>query len=184
MKWLTVSVGAVVIAAVVGGLVWAADLNGSSRAQASTPTVDVEGLIAQKTGLSTDSIHKVEAAALSVAADKAAAAGLITPDQANKLRDLTVGPILNSLLEGSAKAANVSDTDLVDGLSNGKSLAQIASDHGVARDQLKTNLTSMVQTQLNAQQGLVTQAEASMITTALGSYLDRIIDFTPSAHAK
>ena len=88
MKWIGLSFGVVAAAALVAGLVWASDLNGSSRAQASDPAVDVESLIAQKSGLSIDTIHRIEGAALAVAADKASASGLITPDQAGSCATL------------------------------------------------------------------------------------------------
>ncbi len=184
MKWWRVSFGIVLSAAIVGGLVWAADLNGSAKASAPSSTVDVEAIIAQKTGLSIQSVRRVESAALSVAADKAAAAGLITADEASNLRQLSVGPILNAVLDGAAQSAHVSDSDLVDGITQGKSLAQVAAAQGVSRDALKVNLLATLQTQLGSLQtaGVLDASQAAMATTTLTAYLDKVIDATLPMH--
>src|ERR1700730_11229411 len=125
MKW---SVWIVGMAALIGGLaavVWFADLGGGSSAQAqnnsgpaknmlvsNAPAGTLEGLISQKSGLSLDTINKIEAAGLAVAADKGTAKGLLTPSQAAALQPATVSPILNGLFDGAAQAAGVSDSDL------------------------------------------------------------------------
>ena len=87
-------------------------------------------------------------------------------------------------MDGAAQSAHVSDQDLIDGLTSGKSLAQIAAAQGVGRDDLKNSLSQVLQSQLTAQQnaGLLTAAESTMIVTALNSNLDKIVDFVPPAH--
>jgi hypothetical protein len=184
MKWIGLSFGIVAAGALIAGLVWASDLNTASKAQASDPQVDVESLLAQKTGLSVETIQRIEDAGLGVAADKAAASGVATTAEADKLRNLTFGPVLNSLADGAAQGAHVSVSDMIDGLMSGQSLAQIAAGQGVSRDDLKNSLTHVLQSELTAQQsaGVLTAAESGIVATAFSSNLDKIVDYAPHAH--
>lgn len=65
-------------------------------------------------------------------------------------------------------------------LRQGKSLAQVASDHGVSRDDLKNALLQTARTNANAlvQQGVLTQEEADRAVTDVQSNLDNLIDRT------
>src|SRR5438045_4204583 len=107
MKWMRWAIVASVVAAAAIGLVWVSNYKGHADAQ-SPATTHVEDLIAAKIGISVDSIHKVEAAVLSVAGDKGSSSGLLGSDQASKVRALQVGPIADRLLHGVATTVNLS----------------------------------------------------------------------------
>ena len=51
-------------------------INGGSATAQDSQATDFETLLAQQLGVSVDTLHKVETAALAVAADKGSAAGL------------------------------------------------------------------------------------------------------------
>jgi hypothetical protein len=186
MKWMKFAFAVVAIVAALGGVVWAADLGGGkstkaqAQAQTATTALSVEQLIADKSGLSLDTIHKFEAAGLSAAADKGTSAGVLSSTQASALRSVVPGPILDRVLQATAKAANTSDTNLVSGIEGGQSLAQIAAANGVSRDALKANLTAALASELAIDKtaGLVTDQQIAMINVGFATQLDKLIDRT------
>ncbi len=177
MKWFKWAIGCLAVLGIAAGIVVTADLGGSAQAQA-VPGGQAEALISQRSGLSLDTIHKMEAGLLSAAADKGSASGMLTPDQANKLRTVTIGPVLDRLLQGVTLATGAPAADLVNGISQGSSLAQIAAAHGVQRDTLKSRLVSQAQAEATTEQnlGLLTPAQASMLITELTTNLDKVVD--------
>jgi hypothetical protein len=184
MKWLRWIVASIAVFGVAAAVVMTADLGGSAHAQ-TVPSGQAESLWAQKSGLTLDTIHRIEGAALGTYADKHVATGKLTPDQANKLRNLVPGPILDRVLQGASQATGAAATDLANGLSQGNSLAQIAAAHGVQRDVLKSRLLSFVQNEAATEQsaGLATAQQTSMLVSQLTANLDKIIDSTHNEKA-
>jgi hypothetical protein len=181
MRFLKLTVPLAIVVAALAAVVWFADLGGGKSRNvgaAAPPPVDVEALISNKTGLSIDSIHRIEAAALAVAADKGAAKGYLTADQAAKVRSLNVSPILDRIASEITTATNTPATDILAGLENGQSLAIIAAAHGVDRATLKTNLTSALTSELATEKGagLLTDQQASLITGLFSTKIDQILD--------
>jgi hypothetical protein len=179
MKWLKWIAASLAILAVAGLVIMTADLGSSAHAQ-TVPSGQAESLWAQKSGLTLDTIHRIEGAALGTYADKHVATGKLTPDQANKLRNLVPGPILDRVLQGASQATGAPATDLANGLSQGASLAQIAAAHGVPRDVLKARLLTFAQAEATTEQsaGLVSPQQTSMMLSQLTANLDKLIDST------
>src|SRR3954452_14315519 len=125
IRFLKLTLPLAIVVAALAAVVWFADLSGGKSRNvgaAAPPPVDVEALFSNKTGLSIDSIHRIEAAALAVAADKGAAKGYLTADQAAKVRSLSLGPILDRVAGEITTATNTPATDILAGLENGQSL--------------------------------------------------------------
>ena len=169
----------------MAGLVWTVALRDSGRSvQAQAADVSVEQLIAQKSGLSLDTIHKIEAAGLSAAADKGTTAGVLSSSQATAVRNLVPGPVLDRVFSSAATAAGVDGAALATGMENGQSLAQIAASKNVSRDTLKANLSKALATEMAADKaaGLITDQQVPLVTAAFGANLDKIVDYTYKPH--
>ena len=156
--------------------------NGGSATAQDSQTTDFETLLAQQLGVSLDTLHKVETAALAVAADKASAASIISADQASTLRNFNASPLLNRLFDEIATTAGTSDANLYNSLRNGASLAQIAAANNIGRDDLKSRLTNVAQTELAQAQkaGLLDQQQAGGLSLLLSGKLDKLIDALPA----
>ncbi|MDW8058470.1 MAG: hypothetical protein RMK01_00175 [Thermomicrobium sp.] len=115
--------------------------------------------------------------------------GIIDQDQANRIRDyltrqaqsrcyqaqvLPPGDILST----AANKLGLTTSQLVQELRQGKSLAQIASEHNVSRDDLENALLQTAQTNANAlvQQGVLTQEEANQAVQTVQSNLDTLLN--------
>ncbi len=89
-----------------------------------------------------------------------------------------------NLIEGiAAKAIGISGKDVRTQLQQGKSLAQVASDHGVAGDVLKTALGKGEKAYLDnsVKNGTLTQQYADQTLTAFTARLDQLIDQSANA---
>ncbi|MCM8745152.1 hypothetical protein NET03_01255 [Thermomicrobium sp. CFH 73360] len=84
------------------------------------------------------------------------------------------------ILSTAANKLGLTTSQLRAELRQGKSLAQVASDHGVSRDDLKNALLQTARTNANAlvQQGVLTQEEAERAITDLQNNLDTLLDKT------
>ncbi len=183
-KWAIVGAVAVVAAVAVGvGIMLSG--NHTTRAQANGSPTAAETLIAQKLGITPETLQAVETAALDVAGDKGTTAGVLQPGQASALKALDLGPILDSTLNSLASTLKTTPQGLIDSLANGSSLAQVASTTGVTTDQLKSGLTSLLQTQLTDLQGkgVITSAQSTMASSFLSANLDKLINATPQHKA-
>ena len=180
MKFLKSLTGALVVAAVLAALVWAVALRDSGRsARAQAADVSVEQLIAQKSGLSLDTIHKFEAAGLSAAADKGTTAGVLSSSQATAIRNLVPGPVLDRVFSSAAAAAGVDGSTLATSLENGQSLALVAASKNISRDTLKANLSKALATELATDKtaGLITDQQIPLVTAGFTASLDKIVDY-------
>ena len=182
MKPLKYFAAALVVAAIFATTLWTfafRDSGHSAQAQAAAD-VSVEQLIAQKSGLSLDTVHKFEAAALSAAADKGTAAGVLSTSQATAVRNLVPGPLLDRVFASVASAAGVDGSTLATSLENGQSLAQVAASRNISRDTLKANLNKALASELATDKtaGLITDQQIPLVTAAFGANLDRFIDYT------
>ncbi len=181
MRVIKLALAVLVVAGIAGAVFWGANRGDSARAQTPpAPTVHVEDLVAQKSGLSVDTVRKLETAALAVAADKGLAKGTLSVSQAAVIRNLAVGPILDELLASTAQASGVPEADLFNGLANGSSLAQLAQARGTPPSVLKTKLAAALQAELTKLQGagVLQPAQSAMISLGFTSNLDKIITAT------
>jgi len=117
--------------------------------------------------------------------------GIISQDQADRIQQyLTTqaqarcyrAHILPAadILSTTANKLGLTTSQLVQELRQGKSLAQVASEHNVSRDDLKSALLQTAQTNANAlvQQGVLTQDAANQALQAIEANLDTILDQT------
>jgi hypothetical protein len=114
----------------------------------------------------------------------AAFAGAGSPDAVTAPAMTGRSQINREVLEGAvAKLAGMSPKDVRAALQQGKSLAQVAADHGISRDGLKAAIASAEKVYLDrsVQSGLLTQAYADQALQALSARLDQIIDASTSA---
>lgn len=84
------------------------------------------------------------------------------------------------ILSTTANKLGLTTSQLLAELRQGKSLAQVASDHGVSRDDLKNALLDAARANANTlvQQGVLTQDEAERAITDVQNNLDTLLDKT------
>ncbi|MCC6178268.1 MAG: hypothetical protein IT305_23435 [Chloroflexi bacterium] len=81
----------------------------------------------------------------------------------------------------AAQVLQMQPQDLRAALKSGKTLAQIAQDKGVSRDQFKQQLTDAMKSRLSqaVSQGRMTQPQADQVLQRFTTNLDRMLDFSP-----
>ncbi|MCS7050386.1 MAG: hypothetical protein NZL87_02100, partial [Thermomicrobium sp.] len=86
----------------------------------------------------------------------------------------------SDILSTAANKLGLTTSQLMAELRQGKSLAQVASEHGVSRDDLKNALLQTAQTNASAlvQRGALTQDEADRALTDVQNSLDTLLDQT------
>ena len=164
------------------------------------------GALASKLGKSVDELRAAVVAAQKDLVDQAVAAGRLTPDQAARLKqriDQTGGrgvlrdrPLggkatprgvepLRQAMAGLAQFLNVDARQLGQELRAGKSLADVAKDHGKSRDQLKQYLTDQARARADqaVKDGRLTQERASKLLSNLSQRIDKMIDRVPKKPA-
>lgn len=84
------------------------------------------------------------------------------------------------ILSTTANKLGLTTSQLLAELRQGKSLAQVASDHGVSREDLKNALLDAARANANTlvQQGVLTQDEAERAITDVQNNLDTLLDKT------
>jgi len=195
-----IKLGAVIAGLLVaGGLAAFAVFGGRGSASAADPPNKdtYDQLLAGQLGITVDKLHAAETAARNQLIDQMAAAGKITPDQANKLKSATggglkgLGPALKggggagprgAFFQGASNVMGVvagklglTPEALRTEMRGGKSLAQVAKDHGVSRDDLKTTIVNALNADLQkaTASGKITQDMANKITSNIPTMVDR-----------
>ena len=194
MKWGLGAAGAILAA---GALILAvAAVAGTAQAEEPGKVSRLQEILAQKLGISVDQLRTAETTARNQLADELLAAGKITQAQADKIKGSELGSGLARLrgaahggrgmkiavnaVEVTAKVSNVTVETVKQELVQGKSLAQIAGEHGVGRDALKAAIAAAQKTALQEAVGAgkITQAHADQMTQKLSEHLDQLIDHT------
>jgi polyhydroxyalkanoate synthesis regulator phasin len=203
-KLLVGGLTATVMAAAVGGAALA-QVTPQTPTPAAKPARAQQqdaflGALASKLGKSPDEVRAAVVAAQKELVDRAVAAGRLTQAQGERLKqriDQTGGrgALRAPKLPGKAQRpampairASIGDLATFLGLSSaqqlgqelraGKSLAQIAQEHGKTRDQLKQYLTDQARTRADeaVKNGRLTQDQANRAVQAFTQNLDRMID--------
>jgi len=117
--------------------------------------------------------------------------GIISQDQADRIRQYLTTQARTrcyqaqvlppaDVLSTVANKVGLTTSQVVAELRQGKSLAQIASEHNVSRDDLKNALLATARANADAlvQQGALTQSEADQAVQAVQNNLDTLIDQT------
>ncbi len=187
MKW---GVGAFAAGAVVFGVL---ALSGIVQAGGPLDRERVDEIIADKIGVTVDELVAAREAARLQIVDEAEAAGEITAEQAERLRNREPGEHgrhrggqrgfsfcgVGNAIEIAAEAAGVTSDVLVQEMRDGdKSLADVAADHGVSRDELIATLLSATRSELDTRVGNddITQEQSDRIFEAVSDHIDRLVD--------
>ena len=187
MKW---GVGAFAAGAVVFGVL---ALSGIVQAGGPLDRERVDEIIADKLGVTVDELVAAREAARLQIVDEAGAAGEITAEQAERLRNREPGEHgrhrggqrgfsfrgVGNAIEIAAEAAGVTSDVLVQEMRDGdKSLADVAADHGVSRDELIATLLSVTRSELDTRVGNddITQEQSDRIFEAVSDHIDRLVD--------
>lgn len=196
IKWGLAAMGLLVISGVIAfGL-----LSANGTASAQTPEgkseerrARYEELLAQKLGVSVQTLQTARTSARNQMIDEALAAGKITQEQADKMRNMEPGELRKGRLErvkdrvhgaavnifqAAAKTIGVSNDELKTQVQSGQSLAQVANAHNMTTEQLKTGITTEIATQLSTavSAGKMTQAQADAISQRVSQNLDEIVN--------
>jgi polyhydroxyalkanoate synthesis regulator phasin len=130
--------------------------------------------------------------------DEGLAAGKLTPEQAQQARERVqnaprvcerigqggkhgaAAQIGRVELQAVAQKLGISERELVRELRGGKSLAQVAGEHNVGRDELKATMRAAFKGELDkaVQAGKLTQEGADKALAAFDARIDRVIDRT------
>jgi len=178
VKWTMVGL----TIALVTGLVAYGGLRQNRAAQAADPT-PAPGQRGQATpgaggacASNEDATHEAQETAEQEAAENACQGG-------GRGGPGAFGNGLGDLLGAAATRLNITREALQQELQGGKTLAQVATGHGVSRDQLKASLTTAAQTAIQqaVTSGRLTQAQAAQETSNLSQRLDQLLDRTGGA---
>jgi hypothetical protein len=195
MKWGAAAAGAVLAG---GALTFAVLATGGAASAEERPggmaSRFVE-LLAQRLGISVEELKDATTDARNQLIDGLLASGEITQAQADRMKSAEPGfglgfhaPGVHARAIGfavnavdiTAELSNVSVETVRDGLEQGKSLAQIAGEHGVSRDALKAAIIDAHEAHLadKVASGDITQAQADRILEGLSEHIDQLIDRT------
>lgn len=176
-RWFALVIGIVTLAAVVltSGLV---------AAQTATPTPSPGSTTRVCTAIGTK-----QGGPLADLLTALVNEGIISQDQAERIRTYLTTQAQTRCLQGqvlppadilstTATKLGITVSQLGSELRQGKSLAQVASDHGVSRDDLKSALLDTARKNADAlvEQGVLTQDQANQALQAVQNNLDTIID--------
>ena len=165
---------------------------GAGFAQQDNGAVDTFlSKVAAKLGIGEDKLKTAVDEAYSETIDEQVAAGQLTQDQADRLKErgFELAPMFGPrggrvggahLMESAATALGISADDLMTQLRDGKSLADVAEAQGISVDKLKTDLLAQVKTELDTlvSDGKITQSQADDVYSRTESNIDTIINAT------
>jgi ribosomal protein S20 len=148
--------------------------------------------LADELNISVATLEAAQKAARDEAIDEAVASGRLTPEQAEKLKSLEFGQgagllrdagkrvihAVRNVFEAAAGVIGITPAELKEGLASGKSLAAIAEDNNVDRDELEEELIDAIEAQIDkaAADGLLTQEQATRFKEGLNERIGQIID--------
>jgi hypothetical protein len=151
--------------------------------------------VAAQLGVTTGELEQAFRQAALERVDAAVAAGRLTVSQADRLREriqsgkppLRPHPVgrpglLLGALHEAAGYLNLAPLQIMRDIRSGKSLAQIAEEHGKTADGLEQALLGAVRSHLQqaVQAGRFTQAEADQLLSGLGQILPVIVSHVPA----
>jgi hypothetical protein len=149
---------------------------------------------AQNLGITTQQLTDTRKQTALQLIDEAATAGTITPEQAQRAKDrvnasqgacerigdraATRAQVGKVELQAVAQKLGITERELVRELRGGKSLAQVAGEHNVSRDQLKAKMHDAFKAELDkaVAASKLTQAQADAALARFDANLDRLID--------
>jgi polyhydroxyalkanoate synthesis regulator phasin len=203
-KALALGAAVLIIAAgTFGAFRYASAQEGSTTPEAAgTPTQRQQaieafvGKVAQNLNVSPDQLRAAVKDAALQTVDEQVAAGKLTQEQGDRIKAaINSGkyPVLARLFQAretirrqvergivvsSAKAIGIAPQGLASQLKSGKSIADVASEHNVSLDTVKSQITSDFQAKLDqlVQDGKITQTQADSAMQKLQANLDKILN--------
>jgi polyhydroxyalkanoate synthesis regulator phasin len=196
MKKKSLVLGVAGALAVAGGSAGIAATRGDSPREESQAIIDDA---AKQLGVSSRALSDALKTALKNRVDAAVAAGRLTKEQGNELKariDASGAPLVfgglrhGALghflhLDAAASYLGLSDAELRNELSAGKTLAQVAKDHGKSVDGLVAAMTAAATSRLDdaVAAGRLTQAEANAVRDDLKHRITDLVNGqAPSFH--
>jgi hypothetical protein len=192
LKWALAGIGGLTVAAIIavaalgGGVLQAEEPAGTAQGAA------YDQALADRLGITVYELHAARQGALDDVLNAAVAAGKITPEQAEKIKEHpfaarrglirhAAGELRDSIADifgAAAETIGISSDELKSELMDGKSLAQVAAEHNVTTTDLKAGIMAEVETQLDqaVASGRITQEQADKISAGLAERLDKIIE--------
>lgn len=175
---------------------------GATAAASSTPTRRQQAVdafidkVAKNLNVSSDQLKSAVKDAALQTVDEQVAAGKLTQAQGDKItaainsgkypqlarlfhgRQAILAQVRKGIVVSSAKAIGIAPKDLAAELKSGKSIADVAGEHNVSLDTVKSQITSAFQTKLDqlVKGGKITQAQEDNAMQKLQANLDKILD--------
>ena len=187
VKWGLGAIGLAVTAGVIAFGV--ASFAGSAQAE-EDPEKDgsrYQELLAQQLGISVEQLQTAQRAARDQLLDAAVAEGRLTAEQAEKLKSLPVGAglrirhrighAIRGAITAAAEFLGLTTDEVRQGLEDGKSLADLATEQGKDVEGLKNAIKTDIETDIDAavQSGKITQERADRLKQNLEERLDNIV---------
>ncbi|MGD0116277.1 MAG: hypothetical protein ABSC13_09800 [Dehalococcoidia bacterium] len=196
---------AIVVSGVLTGVALAQGGGNSGTASPTTRMDQFLGFLSNRLGISSDQLKTDVQGAASDTVNQMLKDGTITQQQADKLNQEiqngnfpgflgmggrfggfgmmgkgALGTSLQNIVQSVAGKLNLTPQQIQTQLKSGKSLADIASAQGVSRDDLKNDITTAVNTEVDnaVSGGKITQSQGDNIKSMLSSNLDQLIDHT------
>lgn len=158
--------------------------------QDNTPVDSFLAKVATKLGVSEEKLTTAVDEAYDETIDEQLAAGDLTQDQADRLKErgFDVAPMFGArggrgqmagvrLMESAAEVVGLSTDDLMTQLRDGKSLTEVAEAQGISAEKLTTDLLAKVKAQLDTlvSEEKLTQEQADKIYSQTESNIDKIM---------
>jgi hypothetical protein len=180
----------------------------SGRAFAQTPGGPkdpgrYEEILAQKLGITVEQLRAAQLAARDELLAEAVANGRLTQEQADKIKNardagqglfkgnlpLLKGPriaALRNVFGAAAEAIGITEQQLFEGLRAGKSIAEIAEENDVDRDDLEEDILDSLTEAIDQAQtdGKITAEQATRLKNGLAEHIDQVLDRKPNLERK
>ncbi len=173
---VVLTVGAVAI----GGVV-------TSAQEGDGPVGSFLAKVADKLGVSEDELNTAIDEARTETIDEKVAEGLLTEEQAERLREggfpfhRGLHRAGGHILDAAADVLGMEKNDLVAELREGNSLADVAAAQGISADDFKAQLLAEVQADIDAKvaDDTITQEQADRLSEGLEERIDNILNAQP-----
>ncbi len=167
-------------AVAIGGVV-------TSAQEGDGPIGSFLAKVADKLGVSEDELKTAIDEARTETIDEKVAEGLLTEEQAQRLREggssfhRRLHRAGGHILDAAADVLEMEKDDLVAELREGNSLADVAAAQGIGVDGFKAQLLAEVQADIDAKvaDGTITQEQADRLSEGLEERIDNIVNAQP-----
>jgi polyhydroxyalkanoate synthesis regulator phasin len=179
--------------AVAVGVVVFAVAGGSGDAQATGPGDNrYQELLAEKLGISVEELQAAQKAARDALIDEKVAAGDLTEEQAERLKNREPGAFrglgprlgarvfhaLKDVLGAAAEVIGVTPEEARQGIANGNSLVEQAQAKGISEADLKASVLKKLEAQIDeaVNNDKLTEEQATRIKEGLEEHIDRFLN--------